>query len=82
MMIPASAPRPVPTMMAVGVARPIAQGQAMTRTAMNDVKANVRLGSGPATNQTTNVRAARPRTIGTKTAAMRSARRAIGALEP
>ena len=82
MMIPASAPRPVPTMMAVGVARPMAHGQAMTRTAMNEVSAKVRLGSGPATNQTTNVSAARPRTIGTKTAAMRSARRAMGALEP
>ena len=29
---PSSAPLPVPTMIAVGVASPIAQGQAMTRT--------------------------------------------------
>jgi len=30
--IPSSAPRPIPTVTAVGVARPSAQGQAMTRT--------------------------------------------------
>ena len=35
--VPASAPRPVPTMIAVGVARPIAHGQAMTRTAMSEI---------------------------------------------
>ncbi len=40
-------PRPVPTMIAVGVARPIAHGQAMTTTAMNEVRARVRRGSGP-----------------------------------
>ena len=45
--MPASAPRPVPTMMAVGVARPIAHGQAMTTTPMNAVSASVRRGSGP-----------------------------------
>ena len=33
MRMPASAPRPVPTMIAVGVARPIAHGQAMTSDA-------------------------------------------------
>ena len=33
MSMPCSAPMPVPTMMAVGVARPIAHGQAMMRTA-------------------------------------------------
>ena len=47
MRMPASAPRPVPTMIAVGVARPIAHGQAMTTTAMNAVSARVRRGSGP-----------------------------------
>ena len=36
---PASAPRPVPTMIAVGVARPMAHGQAMTRTLMNAASA-------------------------------------------
>ena len=34
MRIPFSAPLPVPTIMAVGVASPKAQGQEMTRTAM------------------------------------------------
>ena len=33
--MPCLAPRPVPTMMAVGVARPRAQGQAMTSTDVN-----------------------------------------------
>ena len=49
--MPASAPRPVPTMIAVGVARPIAHGQAMTSTLTNAVSANVRRGSGPPTIQ-------------------------------
>ena len=82
MRIPASAPRPVPTMIAVGVARPIAHGQAMTRTLMNAVSASVRRGSGPTAYQMTKVAAAMARTIGTKTAAIRSAIRWIGALEP
>ena len=47
--MPASAPRPVPTMIAVGVARPIAHGQAMTTTPMKAVSASVRRGSGPNT---------------------------------
>ncbi|MPN38736.1 hypothetical protein SDC9_186261 [bioreactor metagenome] len=37
---PYSAPLPVPTIIAVGVARPKAQGQAITRTDINMVKAN------------------------------------------
>ena len=45
--IPASAPRPVPTMIAVGVARPIAHGQATMTTPMNAVSASVSRGSGP-----------------------------------
>ena len=45
--IPASAPRPVPTMIAVGVARPIAHGQATITTPMNAVRASVSRGSGP-----------------------------------
>ena len=49
---------------------------------MNAVRASVSRGSGPATNQTTNVAAARTRTSGTKTSAIRSARRWIGAFEP
>ena len=80
--IPASAPRPVPTMIAVGVARPIAHGQAMITTPMNAVSARVSRGSGPNANQATNVSAATTRTAGTNTSLIRSARRWIGALEP
>ena len=80
--MPASAARPVPTMTAVGVARPIAHGQAMTTTAMNAVRASVIRGSGPAANQTTNVATPTTRTNGTKTSLIRSASRWIGALEP
>ena len=80
--MPASAPRPVPTMIAVGVARPIAHGQAMTRTLTNAVSAYVTRGSGPPTNHSTNVADATIRTIGTKTSAIRSASRWIGAFEP
>ena len=39
--MPFSAPLPVPTMMATGVARPRAQGQEMTRTATPAVRARV-----------------------------------------
>ena len=39
MMMPSWAPRPVPTMIAVGVARPRAHGQAMISTATAAVKA-------------------------------------------
>ena len=49
---------------------------------MAAVSANVRLGCGPASHQTTNVTAAATRTTGMNTSAMRSARRAIGAFEP
>ena len=40
MRTPSDAPTPVPTITAVGVARPRAQGQAMTRTAMPNSRAN------------------------------------------
>ena len=43
MRMPFSAPLPVPTMMAVGVARPSAQGQAMTSTAVKMVMLNTTL---------------------------------------
>ena len=39
MRIPSSAPRPMPTATAVGVARPSAQGQATTTTEMKTVAA-------------------------------------------
>ena len=69
-------------MIAVGVASPIAQGQAMTSTATALVRANSTDGSGPMAHQTRKVSAASPSTIGTKTAATRSASRWIGAREP
>ena len=40
--MPFSAPLPVPTMMAVGVARPSAQGQAMTSTATMRIMAGTK----------------------------------------
>ncbi len=85
MRIPASAPRPVPTMMAVGVARPIAHGHAMTTTPMKAVSASVMRGSGPNASHTRNVPAATTRTIGTKTSAIaigQSLDRGLAALGP
>ena len=64
--IPCSAAFPVPTMIAVGVARPSAQGQAMMSTAIAAASANVSRGSGPNTSQPPNVRAATTSTAGTK----------------
>ena len=80
--MPTSAPLPVPTMIAVGVARPMAQGHAMMTTPMNAVSASVTRGSGPKRNQTANVAAATMSTAGTKSSEIRSARRWMGALEP
>ena len=62
---PISAPRPVPTIMEVGVANPIAQGQAMIKTATALTRLNVKAGSGPRTNHTAKVRAAKNMTMGT-----------------
>ena len=76
---PISAPRPVPTMMATGVARPSAHGQLMTTTATAAVRASFT--SPPvATSHTANVTAAMTSTAGTKTVATLSAMRAMGAL--
>jgi hypothetical protein len=62
--MPFIAPSPVPTMMAIGVARPSASGQAMTKTVIVSVSAN---SSGwPRTqNQTTKVN--RPPTMAART---------------
>ncbi len=79
---PCSAPRPLATMMAVGVASPMAHGQAITSTATALLSACRSAGSGPSSHQPANVSAAMPSTTGTKTAATRSARRWIGAREP
>ncbi len=78
--IPFSAPLPVPAMMAVGVARPSAQGQAMTRTATMRIMAGTN--SPVAAHQIIKVINAMPMTAGTKTDATRSASAWIGALVP
>ena len=69
-------------MIAVGVARPMAHGQAMITTPMKAVRASVNRGSGPTSIQATNVSEAITRTSGTNTSLTRSASRWIGALEP
>ncbi len=75
---PSCAPRPVPTMSAVGVARPSAHGQAMISTATAAVNASA--ASPVTTSQPASVSRAMPITTGTKTADTRSTRRWIGAL--
>ena len=80
--IPCSAPRPVPTMIEVGVASPIAHGQAMISTATKFESASVKAGSGPNTSQTTNVTAASAMTTGTKTLLTLSASLCMGAFDP
>ncbi|EKE00261.1 MAG: hypothetical protein ACD_22C00064G0001 [uncultured bacterium] len=70
--IPFSAPLPVPTIIDVGVASPSAQGHAITITEVNAISAKDNV--EPITKyQTTNVMAARIRTVGTKTAEILSA---------
>ena len=76
--MPSWAPRPVPTIRAVGVASPRAQGQAMISTATAAVKA---ASASPLnTSHPTIVSSAITSTTGTKTAEMRSASRSTGAL--
>ncbi len=78
--MPARAPMPVPTMIAVGVARPSEHGQAITSTATACTNATEKL---PVTSQVmARVSAAMPTTTGTKMPAIRSTRCWIGALEP
>ena len=79
MITPRDAPRPVPTIIAVGVARPSAHGQAMISTATAAVKASV--AGCPATSQPISVTAAIPSAVGTKTAETRSASRCTGAVD-
>ena len=75
--IPSCAPRPVPTISAVGVARPSAHGQAMISTATAAVNAAE---TSPVTrSQPPSVASERAITIGTKTAETRSTSRWIGA---
>jgi hypothetical protein len=79
---PSSAARPVPTMIEVGVARPMAQGQAMISTATALTSAKVAAGSGPKTSQTVKVRAAAAMTAGTNQAVTLSTSAWIGSFEP
>src|SRR6266545_4323311 len=81
MRMPREAPRPVPVMIAVGVARPSAHGHAMISTAMNEVMAYVSVGCGPKKSHARNVRVAMPNTTGTKTDATWSTGRWIGAFD-
>ena len=76
--MPFFAPRPFPTMIATGVARPSAQGQEITSTEMP--RATAKPASFPAIIQPRNTSRAIPMTAGTNTPDTRSAIRAIGAL--
>src|SRR5680860_1530732 len=80
--MPYSAPFPVPTMIAVGVAKPKAQGQAIISTATKASMAKVKFGLGPKRNQTEKVTTAAPNTAGTNIPATRSASPWMGAFEP
>ena len=76
---PPLAPRPVPTMIAIGVARPSAHGHAMIRTATALTSACARRGSGPHSAHATKASTATATTAGTNHAATRSASFWIGA---
>jgi hypothetical protein len=78
--MPSWAPRPVPTMTAVGVASPSEHGQATMSTATAALTASA--AGWPVTSQPARVRTATASTAGTNTPATRSARRCTGALEP
>ena len=69
-------------MMAVGVASPMAQGQAISSTLTAVTKAKVREGEGPNQSHTRKVRTATPMTTGTNTEAIWSATRWIGGFNP
>src|ERR1035441_7016531 len=73
------APRPVPTMMAVGVARPRAQGQAMISTATAFTMATAK---GAKNSQAPKVTSASTSTVTVKYPLTTSASRATGAREP
>ncbi len=79
---PSSAALPVPTMIETGVAKPIAQGQAMISTATALTTARPSAGRVPNANQARNVSAATPSTTGTKTATTLSSNAWMGSLAP
>ena len=62
---PACAPRPTPTMIDIGVARPSAQGQAMISTLTAATRPNAIRGSGPNQAQAPNATSATAITTGT-----------------
>mmetsp|Transcript_495 Transcript_495/g.1508 ORF Transcript_495/g.1508 Transcript_495/m.1508 type:complete len:264 (-) Transcript_495:867-1658(-) len=90
---PCSAPTPVATMTAVGVARPSAHGQAMTSTLMANSRAKRKGDSAGGTHEggtscdevsvthTMKSMRAMATTVGTKSAEMRSAKACMGALD-
>ena len=78
--MPFSAPLPVPTIIATGVARPSAQGQEITRTVMPQDRANSNV-AFKRKYHTRKVTAAIPITTGTNTPAILSAIWAIGAFD-
>src|SRR4030081_735317 len=63
--IPACAPRPMPTMIDIGVAKPSAQGQAMISTVTAATRPKVMRGSGPNSIQAANASSAAPITART-----------------
>ena len=81
MRTPSFAPRSVPTMMAVGVARPSAHGQLITSTDTAWLNATAKSPGARNASHPTSVTAATAMTTGTNTPAMRSAWRSMGALE-
>ena len=64
--IPFSALRPIPTIIAIGVASPRAHGQAIINTATKFTRAKVNAGSGPKNSQIINVKIEIKITAGTK----------------
>ncbi len=77
--MPARAPRPAPTMIAIGVASPSAHGQAMISTATAFTNAYAKRGCGPQMSHARNVSPEAAITAGTNTPATRSASRWMGA---
>ena len=77
--MPFSAPLPVPTIIATGVARPSAHGQLITSTDIAHDSANS--ASAPTSSHMPATASAMSMTIGTNTPAILSAVRAIGAFE-
>ncbi len=79
MSTPDWAPRPTPTMIDIGVAKPSAQGQAMMSTETAAIRPKVSRGSGPNSDQPLKASTATASTSGTNQPETRSASRWIGA---